>query len=538
MAQTKMRMTAAIRPNLGMDFPDPDVIFVDGTYYMISTTMHFLPGGQILRSGDLLHWEHAAYVFDTLDGTDAQKLRNGKYIYGKGMWAASLRYHKGTFYVVFVCNDTQKTYLFRSEKIEGPWRKSEIEGFYHDCSLLFDDDDRIYVVYGNRSIYLTELNAELTGPKEGGLSRLLLKDSDETRLGFEGSHFYKINGRYYLFLIHSRKDRWRRVEACFSSDSLEGEFEGGDIFDDDMGFRDSGIAQGGIVQGVGGNWYAVMFQDSGAVGRLPVVVPVTFENRRPVFGIDGKAPKTLSLPISEKFPEGYEYAPLSSSDDFRYGFPWGTKKEDTSDPETFQRKYGTFGLSSVWQCNHEPDLNLLYRDEKTGTLWIATDILSLNINHCKNTMTQRMRYPGSAAEVTLDYSHLKDGDKMGLCAFQGDYAWVGVERRADRFFEVMVSHKSTEGIWDLSPVPGDIIEERELSPSSEKALRVRMEVDFSSEKDQASCLTKKGDSWESIGKPHKLCFRLDHFTGVRFGLFVYSTKETGGKGGFSRFEFE
>ena len=156
---------------------NPDVIFVDGTYYMISTTMHFLPGGQILRSGDLLHWEHAAYVFDTLDGTDAQKLRNGKYIYGKGMWAASLRYHKGTFYVVFVCNDTQKTYLFRSEKIEGPWRKSEIEGFYHDCSLLFDDDDRIYVVYGHRSIYLTELNAELTGPKEGGLSRLLLKDS-------------------------------------------------------------------------------------------------------------------------------------------------------------------------------------------------------------------------------------------------------------------------------------------------------------------------------------------------------------------------
>ena len=284
MAQTEMRMTAAIRPNLGMDFPDPDVIFVDGTYYMISTTMHFLPGGQILRSGDLLHWEHAAYVFDTLDSTEAQKLQNGKYIYGKGMWAASLRYHKGTFYVVFVCNDTQKTYLFRSEKIEGPWRKSEIEGFYHDCSLLFDDDDRIYIVYGNRSIYLTELNTELTGPREGGLSRLLLKDSDETRLGFEGSHFYKIDGRYYLFFIHSRKDRWRRVEACFSSDSLEGEFEGGDIFDDDMDFRDSGIAQGGIVQGVGGNWYAVMFQDSGAVGRLPVVVPVTWENHRPVFG--------------------------------------------------------------------------------------------------------------------------------------------------------------------------------------------------------------------------------------------------------------
>ena len=54
-------------PILKMDFPDPDVIYVDGVYYMISTTMHFLPGGQILRSYDLLHWEHAAYVFDHLD---------------------------------------------------------------------------------------------------------------------------------------------------------------------------------------------------------------------------------------------------------------------------------------------------------------------------------------------------------------------------------------------------------------------------------------------------------------------------------------
>ena len=58
-------------PILKMDFPDPDVIYVDGVYYMISTTMHFLPGGQILRSYDLLHWEHAAYVFDQLDSTDA-----------------------------------------------------------------------------------------------------------------------------------------------------------------------------------------------------------------------------------------------------------------------------------------------------------------------------------------------------------------------------------------------------------------------------------------------------------------------------------
>ena len=269
-----------------MDFPDPDVIFVDGVYYMISTTMHFLPGGQILRSYDLIHWEHAAYVFDSLDGTPSQKLEGDGYVYGKGMWAASLRYHEGMFYVVFVCNDTWKTYLYRSPKIEGPWVKSEISGFYHDSSLLFDDDGRVYIVYGNTKIYLTELDAELKGPKEGGLHRLIVEDVEKPRLGYEGSHLYKINGRYYLFLIHSLQDQWRRVEACFSADSLEGEFSGGDILNDDMDFRNSGVAQGGIVCGVDGAWNGVLFQDSGAIGRIPVIVPVSWEKDRPVMGID------------------------------------------------------------------------------------------------------------------------------------------------------------------------------------------------------------------------------------------------------------
>ena len=235
-------------PILKMDYPDPDVIFVDGTFYMISTTMHYLPGAEILRSYDLINWEHATYVYDRLDSTEGQRLCDDKYIYGKGMWAATLRYHDGIFYVVYVCNDTNKTYLYRAENIEGPWTKSEIEGFYHDCSLLFDDG-KAYLVYGNTDIYLTELNEEMTAPKEGGLHRLIVTDKGNPNLGFEGSHLYKINGKYYLFFIHSKWDKWRRVEACFVADSLESEFVGGDIFDDDMGFRNSGIAQGGIVEG-------------------------------------------------------------------------------------------------------------------------------------------------------------------------------------------------------------------------------------------------------------------------------------------------
>ena len=172
------------------------------------------------------------------------------------MWAASFRYHKGVYYIAFVCNDTHKTYLFTSEKIEGPWKKSYIEGFFHDCSLLFDDD-KVYIAYGNRDIYITELKDDLTGPKEGGLHRLAVSDSKKTPLGYEGTHLYKINGKYFMIFIHSLEDRWFRAQAAFVADSIDGEFKGCDVFTDDCGWFGSGIAQGAMFDTKDGKWYAM-----------------------------------------------------------------------------------------------------------------------------------------------------------------------------------------------------------------------------------------------------------------------------------------
>ena len=108
--------------HFSMDIPDPDVIFHDGYYYLITTTMHFFPGGEILRSADLKTWEHYSYVFDQLENSPAQRLEGDAHIYGKGMWAPTLRFYEGTFYVAFSSNDADKTYLFRSDSLNGPWR--------------------------------------------------------------------------------------------------------------------------------------------------------------------------------------------------------------------------------------------------------------------------------------------------------------------------------------------------------------------------------------------------------------------------------
>lgn len=497
-------------PLIPMDYPDPDVIRVEDTYYMVTTTMHFMPGCEILRSYDLVNWEHLTYVYDVLDCTPKQTLQGEENAYGKGMWAASLRYHQGLFYLCFVANDTGKTYLFRTDDIEGVWIRSEIKGFYHDASLLFDEG-KVFIAYGNKNIYLTELKSDLSGPLEGGLHRLLVSDEGNPNLGYEGTHFYKINGKYYLFFIHSKRNEWRRVEACYMSDSLQGEFTGGDVFDDDNGYCYQGIAQGGIVDTPDGKWFSILFQDYGAVGRVPVLLPVTWNDDFPEFGVNGKLP--MEIAIHGTNPD-YRYTPLYGSDDFKNVWQ-GNMKEN-------RRKYGCFGLKSRWQFNHIPDLSLITMDSNEGKITVRTDKLCESLTQAKNILTQRMKYPGCAGEITIDASELENGDYAGICALQADFGMVAITKKDNDYFIVMGNRDKQE--CEMVPVQSNVVE-------------LRLEVDFTNMTDVSTYYYKKDSEWIRVGINHKLKFDLAHFVGCRFGLFVYSTKKTGGSADFMEFHY-
>lgn len=504
----------ATNPLIGQDYPDPDVIRVDDTYYMVSTTMHFMPGAVLLRSYDLVHWEIVGYLYDTLDNTPDQRLIGEGSIYGKGMWAASLRYHKGEFYVCFVANDTHLTYLYRSRNIEGPWTKKNIRGFYHDCSLFFDDDDRVYLIYGNTQIHLTELDADLNGPKEGGLDRIIVEERGNKLLGYEGTHFYKIGGRYYAFFIHSVQDEehvFFRTEACFSSDSLTGEFTGGDVLRADMGYRHSGVAQGGIVDTPDGDWYAVLFQDRGAVGRIPVLVPVHWKGDVPVFGVEGKAPRTFEVMSTRP---GYSYEPVYASDDF------------------------CGSLKKVWQWNHTPHNDLWSLKERPGHLRLYSGRLCRTLTESWNTLTQRMTEPASAGIVTVDGTHMKDGDFAGISAFQGCYGGIALTRENGEYLLVMFEKE----IGDTSSVSGYGFEKEEILraklPAAGPEITLKCSVNFRDEADEARFFYERDGEWIPLGPGKRLAFKLDHFTGCRFGLFYYSTGETGGYVDFSHFIYE
>lgn len=521
-----------INPIMKLDYPDPDVIRVGDTYYMASTTMHFMPGCEILRSYDLVHWEHAAYVYDKLDSTPGQRLAGDENVYGKGMWAASLRYHKGIFYVCFVANDTGKTYLYQAPDIHGPWKKQTIDGFYHDCSLLFDDDDRVFIASGNKNIRLLELKQDLSGSKENGIDRIVVSDEGHPGLGYEGTHFYKINGKYYLFFIHSLRNEWKRVEACFVSESLESEFRGGDVLNDDRGYCSQGVAQGGIVDTPDGKWYAVLFQDHGAVGRIPILLPVSFEGDYPVFGEEGKVPEEFEICSTRK---DYKYRPLVDSDDFKTR---GSIVNTAFDRETIQEAYDSFGFKSCWQCNHEPDLCAVVNDCEKGFLEITTTKLCANVTQAKNVFTQRMRFPKCSGEITVDGSMLKEGDYAGICAFQGCYGMAALTKRGDGCYAVMAERPAdNDSLQEMEKDTGKGIE-RECVRAEGAKVRFRVEADFEKMKDEALFYFDDGHGWKQIGIPKKLYFKLDHFTGCRFGLFLFATKEIGGKAAFSDFVYK
>ena len=566
-----------INPITGLDYPDPDVIRVGDTYYMVSTTMYFMPGCEILRSYDLVSWEHAAYVYDTLDGTPAQKLEGKENIYGNGMWAASLRFHDGVFYICFVANDTHKTYLYQSEDIRGPWEKYTLEGFYHDNSILFDEDGRVYIVSGNREIYIKELRwVESGGPGKASRrltdvgtapAKRILSDADDGYLGYEGAHFYRINGKYYIFLIHIPRATARRTEAVFVADRPEGPYYGRDVMNDDRGYRGSGVAQGGIVETPSGRWYAMLFQDSGSVGRIPVLMPVTWrkipvadlsaaaavskedaisadaEGRVdfPVFGVNGKIPEEFEI---EDLRPGYEYAPLVSGDDFR--------SDDAS-------SYSGFGFKPCWQFNHEPDMSLVKRDTENGIVTITTDKISSNLVQAKNVLTQRTLFPGCEASVTVDAGGINDGDYAGLCLLESQYAFIAVTKRDSCWYLVMGKRELAPGLlWggrhDEEPfeevecvsLTGPVVTLVAAVCFDHRACRNTVYADAANGQpalvpaadDTVSFFYRAGrEPLKKLGADHKLVYRLDHFTGARFGLFVFSTEKTGGSAGFSDFVY-
>ena len=358
----------AVNPLIYADVPDMSMVRVDDTYYMSSTTMHMVPGVPIMKSKDLVNWELVSYAYDRLtDDVPAMNLDDGQNTYGRGSWASCIRYHKGMYYVSTFAQTTGKTYFFMTRDIEkGPWKRVEFAPSCHDHTFFFDEDGRNYLIYGNGKLFIAELEADLSGLKTG-TERVLLENASapaggDIMLGAEGSQLFKVDGRYYLFNITWPRNGMRTV-VVHRADKITGPYEGRVVF------QDRGIAQGGLVDTPDGRWFAYLFQDCGAVGRIPYLVPVQWEDGWPVLGVNGVAPDKLELPAGKGLIPG-----IVCSDEF-------------------VRKAGEADLPLVWQWNHNPDNALWSVSARKGYLRLTTGRLESSFMQAKGTLTQRTNGP-------------------------------------------------------------------------------------------------------------------------------------------------
>ncbi|GAB3891286.1 glycoside hydrolase family 43 protein [Larkinella knui] len=489
----------ARNPILFADVPDMAMIRVGKTYYMSSTTMHLSPGLPIMKSNDLVNWALVGYAYDTLANVDALNLTNGKSTYGRGSWASSLRYHNGTYYVTTFAQTTGKTYVFTTKDIEkGPWKEASFKPSYHDHSLFFDDDGRVYMIYGAGKLRLVELTADASGIKPGTTEQVLIENASTPSgtgggLPAEGSQLFKVKDKYYLFNITWPKGGMRTV-VIHRADKITGPWEGR------IGFQDLGVAQGGLIDTPDGNWYAYLFRDFGGVGRIPYLIPVTWEDGWPVLGVNGKAPETLDLPASKGLIPG-----IVASDEFT-------------------RKKGESALPLVWQWNHNPDNQLWSVQERKGYLRLKTGRIDTSFVMARNTLTQRTIGPESSGSTALDVANLKEGDLAGLSLLQKNYGLVGVKRENGQNFIVMVSAASGKPL------------EIQRIPLAQKTVYLKAECNFKDRADTARffyCLD--GKSWKPIGEPLKMPYTIPHFMGYRFGLFNYATQQPGGFADFDYF---
>ncbi|MBE9462689.1 glycoside hydrolase 43 family protein [Dyadobacter subterraneus] len=492
----------ARNPVIFADVPDMSMLRVGNSYYMSSTTMHMSPGLPIMKSNDLVNWQLVSYAYDTLANMDALNLTNGKSTYGRGSWASSFRYHNGLFYVTTFAQTTGKIYIFTTKNIEkGTWKMSSFSPSYHDHSLFFDDDGKVYLIYGAGKITMVQLEADASAVKKGVAEQVIIENASlpsgaSGGLPAEGSQLFKVNGKYYLFNITWPKGGMRTV-VIHRADTITGPYEGR------IGLQDLGVAQGGLIDTPDGKWYAYLFRDYGAVGRIPYLVPVTWKDGWPVLGNDGKVPEILALPASKGLMPG-----IVASDDF-------------------SRKKGESALPLIWQWNHNPDNNLWSVTERKGFLRLKTGRIDTSFVSARNTLTQRTIGPESSASTLIDISKMKEGDMAGLGLLQKNYGFAGVKMGSDRSSIVMV--RSLTGKAD----------EIESISLSQNKVYLKAECDFKDKKDTASFFySLDGKSWLPIGKPLKMSYTIPHFMGYRFGLFNYATKNVGGYADFDFFSLE
>ncbi|MFA7485656.1 MAG: family 43 glycosylhydrolase, partial [Phycisphaerae bacterium] len=481
-------------PVIAADFPDPDVILVDDVYYFVSTTMFIFPGVTILKSYDLVNWEFCANAVPRFDFSPCYDL-DGCSRYGRGQWATSLKHHNGKFYLLFMTLD-EGGFICTADKAEGPWQIKHLPRGFYDPGLFFDDDGKIYVAHGYNKIYITELDSNFIAKNED-----VLVYTGDIRSGLEGARVYKINEYYYLYCTYGGLDGF---QVALRSENIYGPYEQKVVIRDTTDGPNYGIHQGALIQTQTGEWWTMLFADSGPFGRFPSLQPVTWQDGWPMVGIDGKAVLTHKKPdVGKEYPIKI----LPTCDEFE-------SKE----------------LGMQWGWNHNPEPSKWSLTKSPGNLRLETVKVVENLTEARNTLTQRIfaYYSDKIATVAatkMDFSNMKEGDIAGLAIFQDPYAYIGIKKINGQNYVIMVNNGET---IDSAAVNASTIYLRADPFYGSGAAMYYKGKTVPGTGIAAFSYSLDNESFTKLGNEMQMQFNLTVFTGNKFCLFSYATKELGG----------
>ncbi len=494
------RGTKYENPVVRADFPDPDVIRVGDTYYMVSTTMHHFPGATILKSQDMVNWEYCAQPLKQVGASDKYKLLNNQNIYSKGMWACTMKYHNGMFHILINCNESYGL-LLTATNPEGKWTVKKLSRSYYDPGMLFDNG-KVYVACGINHIMMCELDENFNFKKE---KKVIIRDD----AGLEGCHLYKIGDYYYIYATYGG---WPSGQTVFRSKDIFGPYEEQEkmLVEKWIDNVPNTVHQGALIEDTAGKWWTIMQQDLGALGRFPNLQPVVWKNDWPVVGNNGKPYATYTKP-------------KAVGDN-------GVKRLPTDDV------FRSYPLGMQWEWNHNPDPDNWSLFDRAGWLRLKTSVKTDRLPQARNMLTQRIfadKSKASTGSIRLDVSKLNDGDRAGICILQDPYAAIAVEKKDGKCQFVWWQDKVTNAGDSFKAA--EKTKEFEMPADSIVYLRASFSYDTSKTKFYYSLDNQK---WTVLGSETSMSFNLTVFVGARFGLFCYATENVGGWADFDWFTTE
>lgn len=419
-------------PVLNADYSDPDVIRTGDDYWMTSSSFNCIPALQILHSTDLVNWQIVSCVFDGIAPTAAQ-LAAFANSHGNGVWAPSIRYHNGWYYI-FWGDPDRGIFHVKTQNPASRWGDPQLVypgvGMIDPCPL-WDDDGRVYLVHGwagsragfKSVLSAVELDAELSRVISG---EKIVFDGHDAHPTVEGPKFYKRNGFYYIFApAGGVATGWQIV---LRATSPYGPYECRTV----MREGKSGINgphQGAWIDDTEGQSWFLHFQDKGAYGRVVHLQPMKWhDDGWCTIGIDTDGDGVGEPVKSYRKPAAHQVAPIVTpvqSDNFE-SLSLGLQWQWHAVPQPWWAMTSTEGKLR---------LNCRTHDQGWRSLWDTPNLL-----------LQKFPAEEFTTTVKIDFHPSYRGDCAGVVVMGLDYATIELYR-TDAGVEVRntVCHNADRG---------------------------------------------------------------------------------------------